>query len=163
MRLVAGRLQPRLRVLRHRAAWGSAATCARDEIVDQALHAAELLAADGKVLTHVVFMGMGEPLLNLKNVVQAIRVPDPSRRVRARAATHHGVDRRGRAQDRASSARPCRCGSPSRSTPPRDELRDVLVPLNRRFPIAELLDACAAYPTPKRERISVRVHADRPA
>ena len=45
-----------------------------DEIVDQALHAAEILAEDGKTLTHVVFMGMGEPLLNLKHVVQAIRV-----------------------------------------------------------------------------------------
>ena len=124
-----------------------------DEIVDQALHAAELLAADGKALTHVVFMGMGEPLLNLKNVVQAIRVlthPDAF----ALAPRRITVSTAGVAPKIAElgQAVPVRLAISLHAA--RDELRDVLVPLNRRFPIAELLAACAAFPTPRRERIS---------
>jgi 23S rRNA (adenine2503-C2)-methyltransferase len=124
-----------------------------DEIVDQALHAAELLAADGKALTHVVFMGMGEPLLNLKNVVQAIRILThadafglaPRRITVSTAGVAPKIAELGQAV-------PVRLAISLHAA--RDELRDVLVPLNRRFPIAELLAACAAFPTPKRERIS---------
>ena len=124
-----------------------------DEIVDQALHAAELLDADGRALTHVVFMGMGEPLLNLKNVVQAIRVlthPDafalaPRRITVSTAGVAPKIAELGKAV-------PVRLALSLHAA--RDELRDVLVPLNRRFPIAELLEACAAFPTPKRERLS---------
>ena len=124
-----------------------------DEIVDQALHAAELLAEEGRALTHVVFMGMGEPLLNLKNVVQAIRVlthPDafglaPRRITVSTAGVAPKIAELGRAV-------PVRLAVSLHAA--RDELRDVLVPLNRRFPIAELLEACAAFPTPRRERLS---------
>ena len=42
------------------------------EIVDQVRHAARRLAADGQRLTNVVFMGMGEPLLNLDRVLAAV-------------------------------------------------------------------------------------------
>ena len=132
-----------------------------DEIVDQALHAAELLAADGKTLTHVVFMGMGEPLLNLKNVVQAIRVlthPDAF----ALAPRRITVSTAGVAPKIAElgQAVPVRLAISLHAA--RDELRDVLVPLNRRFPIDELLAACAAFPTPEARADLVRVHADRP-
>src|SRR5437588_4803769 len=49
------------------------------EIVDQAADAARLLAAEGRRLSHVVFMGMGEPLANYAAVVQAIRrLMDPA-------------------------------------------------------------------------------------
>ena len=124
-----------------------------DEIVDQALHAAELLAEEGRALTHVVFLGMGEPLLNLKNVVQAIRVlthPDafglaPRRITVSTAGVAPKIAELGRAV-------PVRLAVSLHAA--RDELRDVLVPLNRRFPIAELLVACAAFPTPRRERLS---------
>ena len=50
------------------------------EIVDQVRHAARRLAADGKHLTNVVFMGMGEPLLNLDRVLESIEaLNDPTR------------------------------------------------------------------------------------
>jgi 23S rRNA (adenine2503-C2)-methyltransferase len=124
-----------------------------DEIVDQALHAAELLDADGRALTHVVFMGMGEPLLNLKHVVQAIRVLTdeaafglaPRRITVSTAGVAPKIAELGKAV-------PVRLAISLHAA--RDELRDVLVPLNRRFGIAELLAACAAFPTPKRERLS---------
>src|SRR5262245_22420602 len=49
------------------------------EIVDQALDASRDLAAEGRRLSHVVFMGMGEPLANYAAVIEAIRrLADPS-------------------------------------------------------------------------------------
>jgi 23S rRNA (adenine2503-C2)-methyltransferase len=124
-----------------------------DEIVDQALHASELLAEDGRSLTHIVFMGMGEPLLNLKHVVQAIRVLThedafglaPRRITVSTAGVAPKIAELGLAV-------PVRLAISLHAAT--DELRDVLVPLNRRFSIAELMEACAAFPTPKRERLS---------
>src|SRR5438094_357988 len=50
------------------------------EIIDQVRHAARRLAADGRRLTNVVFMGMGEPLLNLDQVIAAVQaLSDPRR------------------------------------------------------------------------------------
>ena len=50
------------------------------EIVDQVRHAARRLAADGRRLTNIVFMGMGEPLLNLDRVLAAVEaLNDPGR------------------------------------------------------------------------------------
>src|SRR6187401_3166664 len=50
------------------------------EIVDQVRHAARRLAEDGKRLTNVVFMGMGEPLLNLDRVLESIAALYDTRR-----------------------------------------------------------------------------------
>jgi 23S rRNA (adenine2503-C2)-methyltransferase len=124
-----------------------------EEIVDQALHACELLDAEGKTLTHVVFMGMGEPLLNLKNVVQALRVlvhPEgfalSPRRITVSTA---GVVTK---LAELGLAVPVRLAVSLHATT--DALRDELVPLNRRFPIARLLEAVAAFPVAARDRIS---------
>ncbi len=124
-----------------------------EEIVDQALHASEILAADGHALTHVVFMGMGEPLLNLAAVVQAIRVLthgeafalSPKRITVSTAGVVSKLAELGRAS-------PVRLAVSLHATT--DALRDELVPLNRRFPLAALLEACAAYPVAKRDRLS---------
>ncbi|MFQ5514404.1 MAG: 23S rRNA (adenine(2503)-C(2))-methyltransferase RlmN [Myxococcota bacterium] len=124
-----------------------------DEIVDQALHARALLGRKAEKLTHVVFMGMGEPLLNLRNVVQAIRIlTDPqagslaTRRITVSTA---GVVPRIEALGRAVRVR---LAISLHATT--DALRDRLVPLNRRFPLASLLDACRRFPLTRRDRIS---------
>jgi 23S rRNA (adenine2503-C2)-methyltransferase len=124
-----------------------------EEIVDQVLHAGEVLADAGERPTHLVFMGMGEPLLNLKNVVQAIRVlVDPKagglspRRITVSTA---GVVPR---MQELGEAVPVRLAVSLHATT--DEVRDQLVPLNTRFPIAELLEACRRYPVSRRDRIS---------
>jgi len=123
------------------------------EIVDQWLHAAELLRLDGELPTNIVFMGMGEPLLNFKNVVQSVRVlTDPAgiglspRRITVSTA---GVVPRIVALGEAVKVMLA-----ISLHAPTDEVRDTLVPLNRRFPIAELLEACRQFPVGKRERIS---------
>ena len=132
---------------------GLARNLRADEIVDQVLHGSQRLREEGERLTHLVFMGMGEPLLNLANVVQAIRIltdPDAGafspRRVTVSTA---GVVPRMQALGEAVRTR--LAVSLHATT---DEVRDVLVPLNRRFPIAELLDACRRYPVARRDRIS---------
>ena len=124
------------------------------EIVDQVLHGAEVLARSGEEITHVVFMGMGEPLLNLDNVIRSIRIlADPRgvglspRRVTVSTA---GVVPRIAELGRAL---PVRLAVSLHATT--DEVRNELVPLNRRFPIATLLEACRRYPASRRDRLSI--------
>ncbi len=124
-----------------------------EEIVDQVLHGQDMLRAQGERLTHVVFMGMGEPLLNLREVVRAIRVmTDPgalglSRR-RITVSTAGVVPRM------AELGREVKVRLAVSLHATTDELRDRLVPLNRRFPLATLLQACRDYPLPPRDRLS---------
>ena len=124
-----------------------------EEIVDQLLAAAERLAACGERPTHVVYMGMGEPLLNLAQVVQSLRIlTDPEayglapRRITVSTV---GVVPRMR---ELGEAVPVRLAVSLHATT--DAVRDELVPLNRRFPIAELLQACRSYPLPANGRLS---------
>ena len=67
------------------------------EIVDQVRSAARRLAGDGRRLTNVVFMGMGEPLLNLDRVLEAVTALADPQPVRARRPTHHDQHERSRA------------------------------------------------------------------
>ena len=124
-----------------------------EEIVDQVLHAAEILDVAGQTLTHVVFMGMGEPLLNLKSVVQAIRVLTHAEAF-ALGPKRITVSTAGVVPKLAElgAAVPVRLAVSLHATT--DALRDELVPLNRRFPLASLLAACALYPLAKRDRLS---------
>jgi 23S rRNA (adenine2503-C2)-methyltransferase len=115
------------------------------EIVDQALVAAELLGAAGERLSHVVFMGMGEPLLNLRAVTQAIRVLSHPRAfgISPRRITVSTAGVVPRLEELAASL-PVRLAISLHATT--DAVRDELVPLNRRFPLAKLLEACARLP-----------------
>jgi 23S rRNA (adenine2503-C2)-methyltransferase len=117
------------------------------EIVGQVWLANSLLgaAADGaRAVTNVVLMGMGEPLANYKNVLPALSVFmddvcfDLSRR-RVTLSTSGLVPQIYRlAQD-------TNCALAVSLHAPNDALRDVLVPINRRHPIKELLEACWHY------------------
>lgn len=123
-----------------------------DEIVDQFVYANERLG-DGEAITHVVFMGMGEPLLNLDAVLEAVGTlvhPDgPNLGPRRITVSTAGVVPRIAKLGRASRVR---LAISLHATT--DAVRDRLVPLNRRFPIAMLLAACRDYPLEPGERIS---------
>ena len=123
------------------------------EIVDQVLHANALLAERGERLTHVVYMGMGEPLLNLAQVVRSVRILcDPE--TLALAERRITVSTAGvvpRMAELGASVGVRLAVSLHATT---DPVRDELVPLNRRFPLAALLDACRRYPLPARGRLS---------
>ncbi len=124
-----------------------------DEILAQWVEAVRVLAEVEERPTHVVFMGMGEPLLNLANVVRAIRVlTDPQaggispRRITVSTA---GIVPRIAELGRRTRAR---LAISLHATT--DALRDELVPINRRFPLERLLEACRDYPVARRDRIS---------
>ncbi len=114
------------------------------EIVDQVCRMRELLGPDEEI-TNLVFMGMGEPLLNLPALLEALRVfLDPrafSLAPRRITVSTVGV---------VPKLRPLLEFAPVNLAvslhAATDELRDRLVPLNRRFPLAVLLGALRSEP-----------------
>ncbi|MEI9891895.1 MAG: 23S rRNA (adenine(2503)-C(2))-methyltransferase RlmN [Caulobacteraceae bacterium] len=96
-------------------------------------------------LSNIVFMGMGEPLYNLDNVAGAIDVISDDQGLPSRAGGSPSPPRASFRKFRAPARSPRPCW-PSRCTPSATPLRDELVPLNRRYPIEDLLAAIKAYP-----------------
>ena len=97
-----------------------------------------------KPITNVVLMGMGEPLLNFEPVLEAISVLLDD--------LGYGISKRRLTLSTAGVVPAIRALAGRTDVAlaislhaPTDELRDQLVPINRRYPIAELLDACEAY------------------
>ena len=120
------------------------------EIVDQVLQAQALLGPEEQI-TNVVFMGMGEPLLNLPNVSEAIRIlTDP--RSLAMAPRRITVSTAGVLPQIAPllEVAPIHLAVSLHATT--NEVRDVLVPLNKRFPIEQLLETLRAEPRINRRR-----------
>jgi 23S rRNA (adenine2503-C2)-methyltransferase len=124
------------------------------EVVDQVRHAARVLAADGRRLTNVVFMGMGEPLLNLDRVLAAIDALNDPRRF-GLGARHITVSTSGVVPGirRLTALGPQFTLAVSLHAA-RDALRDVLVPLNRRWPIAEVVAAARDHARATGRRVS---------
>ncbi len=121
---------------------------ARDRLGDYpGLAAADDAAvpATGRLISNVVMMGMGEPLYNFDNVKNALLIAADGEGI--------GLSKR-RITLSTSGVVPMipRAGAEIGVMlavslhAVRDDLRDELVPLNRKYPIAELLDACRAYP-----------------
>lgn len=112
------------------------------EIIGQVLQAARVL--DPVRISNVVFMGMGEPLTNLDNVVRALNILQDDfafglskRRVTiSTSGVVPALDRLGEVSDVSLAVS---------LHAPNDELRSQLVPLNRKYPIEELLAACRRY------------------
>ena len=124
------------------------------EIVDQVRHAARRLAADDRRLTNVVFMGMGEPLLNLDRVLESVDALNDKRRF-GLGARHITVSTSGVVPGirRLTALGPQFTLAISLHAA-RDALRDVLVPLNRRWPVAEVVDAARGHARATGRRVS---------
>jgi 23S rRNA (adenine2503-C2)-methyltransferase len=126
------------------------------EILDQVRSAAARLATGSAParLTNIVFMGMGEPLLNLDRVLEAIAALNDPRRfgLGARAITIStsgvvpGIRRLTELGPQFTLAISLHAA--------RDPLRDVLVPLNRRWPVAEVVAAARDHARRTRRRVS---------
>jgi 23S rRNA (adenine2503-C2)-methyltransferase len=118
-----------------------------DEILDQALHFRRVEAID-----HVVFMGMGEPMMNIEAVLAACeRLPDVGVTHRRTAISTvgwvPGIDRL------AECELPIRLALSLHA--PNDGLRSQLMPVNDRYPLAEVLDACRRYRSRHRRKVFV--------
>ena len=124
------------------------------EIVDQVRSAARRLAADGRRLTNVVFMGMGEPLLNLDRVLEAVTALSDRHRF-GLGARHITVSTSGVVPGicRLTALGPQFTLAVSLHAA-RDPLRDVLVPLNRRWPVAEVVAAAREHARVTGRRVS---------
>jgi 23S rRNA (adenine2503-C2)-methyltransferase len=118
-----------------------------DEILDQALHFRRLEEID-----HVVFMGMGEPTMNIDNVLAACeRLPDLGVSHRRTAISTvgwvPGIDRLAECEMPIALALSLHA--------PNDELRSQLMPVNDRYPLAEVLAACDRHRAKRRRKIFV--------
>jgi 23S rRNA (adenine2503-C2)-methyltransferase len=124
------------------------------EIVDQVRHAARRLSRSGRHLTNVVFMGMGEPLLNLDRVLEAVEILADPRKF-ALGARHVVVSTSGVVPGirRLTALGPQFTLAISLHAA-RDPLRDVLVPLNRRWPVAEVVAAARDHARVTGRRVS---------
>ncbi len=101
--------------------------------------------SSGRYVTNVVLMGMGEPLYNFDNVKTAINIAADGEGLslskrRITLSTSGVVPEIVRAGDEIGSALAISLHGTT------DEIRNKLVPLNKKYPIAELLEACRNYP-----------------
>jgi 23S rRNA (adenine2503-C2)-methyltransferase len=117
------------------------------EILDQVLHFRRIEPVD-----HLVFMGMGEPLMNLDHVLAAARkLPDVG-------ITHRrtGISTVGWVpgiKALTETDLPIRLALSLHA--PEDTLRSGIMPINERYPVAEVLEACAAYYARRRRQIFI--------
>jgi|SRR6187549_160921 len=118
-----------------------------DEILDQALHFRRVEPID-----HVVFMGMGEPTMNIDEVLAACeRLPDLGVTHRRTAISTvgwvPGIDRLAECEMPVALALSLHA--------PNDELRSRLMPVNNRYPLDAVLAACERYRERRRRRVFV--------
>ncbi len=124
------------------------------EIVGQALAIVADHAIPAQSRLNVVMMGMGEPLLNYAPVMKAVRLlaDGEGAAIPARRITLSTAGIVPRIYDLAREpVRPKLAVSLNGST---DEQRQALMPLNRKYPLGDLLAACRAYPLRPRERVT---------
>ncbi len=100
--------------------------------------------AEGRNITNIVFMGMGEPLANYRNVLPAMRIflDDLGYDLSRRRVT---LSTSGLVPQIYKLAEECNVALAVSLHAPNDELRNELVPINRKHPIRELLAACWHY------------------
>ena len=122
-----------------------------NEIVDQ-LIAVE--RATGETIDNIVFMGMGEPLANLENVLQAIRIINAEWGLGI-GARHITISTSGLApQIRKLAEERLQIRLAVSLHGATDEVRNRIMPINRRYNIETLLSACDYYKAHKKQRLS---------
>ena len=124
------------------------------EIVEQVVRASRI-ASDGspsRRVSNIVFMGMGEPLANVDRVLGAVGRIHGDLGLSARHLTISTVGIVPGIRRLAAEPLPVNLAVSLHAA--NDTLRDELVPINRRYPLAELYAACEEYLTVKNRRIS---------
>ncbi len=122
------------------------------EIVEQVVRASRRARDDGRRLSNVVFMGMGEPLANYDPTWQAVERLHGDLGLSARHLTVSTVGIVPGIRRLATEALPVNLAVSLHAAD--DALRDELVPINKRYPLSTLMDACAGYLQAKGRRLS---------
>jgi len=127
---------------------------ASGEIVAQVIHYAHLLKVEGEVVTNVVLMGMGEPFHNYQNTMSAIdRLNDSGGfNLGARRFTLSTVGLIPSIRQFTSEKRQVNLAISLHTVD--DALRSSMLPVNKRFPINDLLEACREYVSMTGRRIT---------
>jgi 23S rRNA (adenine2503-C2)-methyltransferase len=126
------------------------------EIVSQVLVARDALGEwpapkGGRLLSNIVVMGMGEPLYNYDNVAKGLRIVMDGDGL-ALSKRRITLSTAGVVPMMARCGAELGVGLAVSLHAVRDDLRDEIVPLNRKYPIAELMAACRAYPGSRNAR-----------
>jgi 23S rRNA (adenine2503-C2)-methyltransferase len=124
------------------------------EIISQVWEVRKLLP-DPERLTNLVFMGMGEPLANYDNLVAAIEALTSTQWGMKIANRRVTVSTAGLVPRMADLGRDTKVNLAVSLNAVDDETRSRLMPINRKYPIETLLEACRRYPLPKGRRITV--------
>jgi 23S rRNA (adenine2503-C2)-methyltransferase len=122
------------------------------EIVEQVVRARTAAAATGRRLSNVVFMGMGEPMANYDAVWASVLRLHDDLGLSARHLTVSTVGIIPGIRRLAAEALPVNLAVSLHAA--NDALRDELAPINRRYPLGPLAEACAAYLEAKGRRLS---------
>ena len=124
------------------------------EIVGQVLAANRLLDGEGRRATHIVFMGMGEPLANYAALVKSLRILtdaklgvaySPRRLTVSTVGLVPGIEKLGREDLKVNLAISLHATT--------DDVRSRLMPVNRSFDLAALMAAVGRYPLASRQRV----------
>ena len=127
------------------------------EIVGQVLTAALLLQSESERLSNIVFMGMGEPLANYEATLRSIRILNDARgfSLGARSFTIStvgivpGIERLSQEKLQVNLAVSLHSAD--------DNLRNKLVPANRRYPVVDVIRACKGYVEKTHRRVTFEV------
>jgi 23S rRNA (adenine2503-C2)-methyltransferase len=122
------------------------------EIVEQVAHARRRADDDGRRLSNVVYMGMGEPMANFGPVWQSVERLHRDFGLSARHLTISTVGIIPGIRRLATQTLPVNLAVSLHAA--NDAKRDEMVPINRTYPLADLADACAEYLEAKNRRLS---------
>jgi 23S rRNA (adenine2503-C2)-methyltransferase len=124
------------------------------EIISQVWEVRKLLP-DPERLTNLVFMGMGEPLANYNNLAAAIEALTSTQWGMKIANRRVTVSTAGLVPRMADLGRDTKVNLAVSLNAVDDESRSRLMPINRKYPIQTLVEACRQYPLPKGRRVTV--------
>lgn len=132
---------------------GLSRNLSQGEILGQIIGTRKMLK-EGEQLTNLVFMGMGEPLLNRENVIRSLKViTDPE--LMAMGKKHISLSTVGIVPELPLLAQGPEIGLTVSLSAPNDELRDQLMPINRKYPLAALKKALAGWPLAHGRRLTI--------
>lgn len=120
------------------------------EIVDQVISISRAIAP--KKLTNFVFMGMGEPLLNFNNVVEALWRMVRLMKISPRRITLSTSGIISRINELAQKCPPVNLAISLNASD--DRTRNIIMPINMKYPLKKLLEACRRFPLQPRRRIT---------
>jgi 23S rRNA (adenine2503-C2)-methyltransferase len=115
------------------------------EIVEQAIYFARLLKKEGKQINNIVFMGMGEPLLNYENVMDAIKILNDKDGLNI-GARHISISTIGITNGiKKLASQPLQVNLAISLHAPNNDLREKLIPANRKYSVDAIMEELNNY------------------